>query len=77
MSCSSLKHRYDELKAQGISFQQAMELYLDVDSSITDHRAQMEELSTSGGYQDRIDHLQEHIRDGQQMLQELQSMSLQ
>lgn len=77
MSCSSIKHRFDELKNQGnLNFGEAINLYNDLEGSLDAHRLEIQELQKTGD-QNRISHLQQHIRDGEQMLSQLTSMSLQ
>lgn len=77
MSCSSLKHRFEQLKSQGnLDFPAAMSLYQDVDGSLDAHRIELQELQKQGD-QNRIQHLQEHIQDGENMLNQLNSMTLQ
>ena len=77
MSCSSLKHRFEQLKSQGnLNFSAAMSLYQDVEGSLDAHRIELQELQKQGD-QNRIQHLQEHIQDGENMLNQLNSMTLQ
>jgi hypothetical protein len=77
MSCSSIKHRFDQLKNQGgVNFYEAMNLYNDLQGSIDAHKLELQELQKTGD-QNRISHLQQHIKDGEQMLSELKSMILQ
>lgn len=77
MSCSSIKHRFDQLKKQGgINFKEAVNLYNDLQGSLDAHKMELQELQATGN-QNQISHLQQHIRDGEQMLSELQNMTLQ
>jgi len=77
MSCSSIKHRLDQLKNQGnLNFGEAVNLYNDLQGSIDAHKLELQELQKAGD-QSRISHLQDHIRDGEQMLSELKNMTLQ
>ena len=77
MSCSSIKHRFDNLKNQGgINFDEAVNLYDDLKGSLDAHNLELQELQKSGD-QGRISHLQQHINDGQQMLSEIKSLTLQ
>lgn len=76
MSCSSIKHRFDQLKNQGgVNFSEAVNLYNDLHGSIDAHKLELQELQKTGD-QNRIGHLQQHITDGEQMLTEIKSMSL-
>lgn len=76
MSCSSIKHRFDQMKSQGnVSFQETMSLYADLEGSLHAHRMELEELKRNGDQQ-RISHLNQHIQDGEQMLGEIQKMTL-
>ncbi|MDA8097757.1 MAG: hypothetical protein C4575_03155 [Desulforudis sp.] len=76
MSCPSLKHRFEEEHRKGISFERAVEIHQDVEGSVAAHRAELQELKNQGGEKERIDHLQEHIREGEELLQEIRSMKL-
>ena len=77
MSCSSIKHRFDQLKNQGVlNFNEAVSLYSDLQGSLDAHRLELQELQKTGD-QNRISHLQQHIKDGEQMMSQLTSMSLQ
>ncbi len=77
MSCPSLKHRFEEEQRKGISFERAVEIYNDVEGSVAAHRAELEELKTQGVEMQRINHLQEHIREGEELLKEIRRMKLQ
>lgn len=77
MSCSSIKHRFDQLKNQGgVNFNEAVNLFSDLQGSIDAHKLELQELEQTGD-QNRINHLQQHINDGEQMLSQLKSMTLQ
>lgn len=77
MSCSSIKHRFDTLKNQGgVDFNEAVSLFNDLKGSLDAHKMELQELK-QGGNQNQIQHLQSHIADGEQMLSELQQMTLQ
>lgn len=76
MSCSSIKHRFEHLKNQGgINFIEAAGLFDDLKGSIDAHKLELQELQKTGD-QNRINHLQQHINDGTQMLSQLKSMTL-
>lgn len=77
MSCSSIKHRFDKLKNQGgVDFNEAVNLFEDLKGSLDAHKIELQELQQAGD-QNQIQHLQSHITDGEQMLSELQKMTLQ
>ncbi len=76
MSCSSIKHRFDQLKnQQGVNFTEAVNLFNDLQGSLDAHNLELQELQKTGD-QNRINHLQQHISDGQQMLSEIKAMTL-
>lgn len=76
MSCSSVKHRFEEERKQGLTFQRAMELYQDVDGSVAAHRTELDELNRTNKDQHEIDHLRQHIAEGEKLLDEMKSMKL-
>ncbi|MFZ5634097.1 MAG: hypothetical protein ACOY40_14740 [Bacillota bacterium] len=76
MSCSSLKHRFDEQMKAGISFEQAMEIYQDVEGSLAAHRAELADLQKNPARQHDIDHLKEHIGEGENLMRQIKSMKL-
>ncbi|MFZ5651028.1 MAG: hypothetical protein ACOY4I_09245 [Bacillota bacterium] len=76
MSCSSLKHRFDERMKTGISFEQAMEIYQDVEGSLAAHRAELADLQKKPAQQHEIDHLKEHVTEGETLLRQIKSMKL-
>lgn len=76
MSCSSLKHRFDEQMKAGISFEQAMEIYQDVEGSLAAHRAELADLQNNPTQQHDIDHLREHIAEGETLLRQIKSIKL-
>lgn len=76
MSCSSVRHRFEEERKQGLIFQRAMELYQDVDGSVAAHRTELDELMRTNKEQHEIDHLRQHIAEGEKLLSELRSMKL-
>lgn len=76
MSCSSIKHRYEQMKGQGaIHFKDAMNLYSDLKGSLDAHNMEIKELQKSND-QTSIQHLQNHIADGNRLLSELENMTL-
>ncbi|CEP66360.1 Uncharacterized [Moorella glycerini] len=76
MSCSSLRHRFEEERVRGISFQRAMDIYREVEGSVAAHKVELEELRRTNADPSRINHLQEHINDGEKLLQEIKSLHL-
>lgn len=76
MSCSSVKHRFEEERKQGLTFQRAMELYQDVDGSVAAHRTELDELMRANKDRHEIEHLRQHIAEGEKLLNELKSMRL-
>ena len=76
MSCSSIKHRFDQLKNQGsLNFNEVVNLFDDLKGSLDVHRLELEELKKTSD-QNRINHLQQHISDGEQMMSQLTSMTV-
>lgn len=76
MSCSSIKHRFDQLQASGgVDFNAAIALYNDLKGSLDAHKLELTELQRAGDAS-QISHLQQHITDGEAMLTSLQKMSL-
>ncbi|KKM09537.1 hypothetical protein SY88_18185 [Clostridiales bacterium PH28_bin88] len=76
MSCTSMRHRFEEEKQRGLTFAKAMEIFQDVDGSVAAHKNELEELRRSNVNPGEIHHLQEHIADGESLLQEISSMRL-
>lgn len=76
MSCGSVKHRFEEQMKDGIDFRKAMEIYQDVEGSIAAHRTELQELQKTNGSRHEIDHLNEHIREGESLLQKIKGMKL-
>lgn len=76
MSCKSLKHRFDEERKKGLTFARTLEIYQDVEGSVAAHRTELEELIRSQADQDKIRHLQEHITEGERLIQEIQQLHL-
>jgi hypothetical protein len=76
LSCGSLKHRFEEKMRNGISFEKAMEIYQDVEGSIAAHRAELTDLQKVNASQDEINHLKEHIAEGESLIQQIKSMKL-
>lgn len=76
MSCSSVKHRFEEERKKGLTFQRAMELYQDVDGSVAAHRTELDELTRTNADPHEIEHLRHHIAEGEKLLNELKNMKL-
>mgnify|MGYP000206356149 CR=1 FL=1 len=76
MSCSSVKHRFEEERQKGLTFQRAMELYQDVDGSVAAHRTELDELARTNKDPHEIEHLRQHIAEGEKLLNEMKNMKL-
>lgn len=76
MSCGSLKHRFNQQLKSGISFAQAVEVFQDVEGSVAAHRAELADLQKNNASQKDIDHLKEHIMEGESLIQQIKSMQL-
>ncbi len=76
MSCSTIKHRFEEERQKGLSFLQAMEFYKEAEGSVAAHKMEIEEIRRTNADPERIRHLQEHIADGERLLQEIKSLHL-
>ncbi|MDK2888918.1 hypothetical protein SAMN02745218_01837 [Desulfofundulus australicus DSM 11792] len=76
MSCSSIKHRFEEERQRGLSFERAMEMYRELEGSLAAHRLELEDLKRTNADPDRISHLQAHINDGEKLLKEMKQLHL-
>ena len=76
MSCGSVKHRFEEQVKKGINFEKAMEFYQDVEGSVAAHRVELAELQQNNTSSNEINHLKEHIREGESLLQRIKLMNL-
>jgi hypothetical protein len=76
MSCSALRHRFEQEKQGGITFERALEVFTDVEGSVSAHRVEMEELRRRGVASEQIRHLEAHIADGERLLDEIKSLRL-
>lgn len=76
MSCSSVKHRFEEERKKGLTFQRAMELYQDVDGSVAAHRTELDELTLANRDPHEIEHLRQHIAEGEKLINEMRNMKL-
>ena len=76
MSCGSLKHRFEEQMADGISFEKAMEIYQDAEGSVAAHRAEIADLQKGNASPHEINHLKEHISEGESLISQIKSMKL-
>ncbi|MDI6906953.1 MAG: hypothetical protein QMC81_05630 [Thermoanaerobacterales bacterium] len=74
MSCSSLKHRFEEERQKGLSFKRAMEIYQEARGSVAAHETELEELRRAGAEASRVDHLREHLNDGKALLREIEGL---
>ncbi|MDT3701049.1 MAG: hypothetical protein RO469_16715 [Thermincola sp.] len=76
MSCTSIRHRFDQLKDQGgVNFDEAVGLYDDLKGSLDAHKFELQEIQETGD-KDQMFQLQQHIVDGEAMLTELKNMTL-
>jgi len=76
MSCSSIKHRFEEERRKGLTFGRAMEMYREVEGSVAAHRMELQDLQRNNADPARINHLQAHINDGERLIQEISSLQL-
>ncbi len=76
MSCTTLRHRFDDERKKGLTFARALEIYQDVEGSVAAHRAEIEELIRGQTDPEQIRHLQEHITEGEQLIQEIHQLHL-
>lgn len=76
MSCTSLRHRFNEERKRGLSFTKAVDIYQDLQESIEAHKAELEELIRGQADHEKIRHLQEHITEGEKLLHEIQQLHL-
>ena len=76
MSCPSMKHRFEEERQKGITFEKAMEIYQDVDGSVAAHKTELAEIMKANKDQAEINHLRGHIVEGENLLQEIKSLHL-
>lgn len=76
MSCSSLKHRFEEERKNGLTFERAMQIYHDVEGSIAAHKTELNELATTGKDREEIEHLRRHISEGEKLIAEIKSLHM-
>lgn len=76
MSCKSMRHRFEEERRKGLDFEKAMEMYRDVEGSIRAHKIELQELQRANQDPKEISHLQEHINEGEKLLQEIRSLQV-
>lgn len=74
MSCTSLKHVFDQEKDNGLTFKRALEIYNEARGSVAAHKAELAELRRQNADPERISHLQAHITDGEKLLHEIESL---
>ncbi|PKM79037.1 MAG: hypothetical protein CVU88_07875 [Firmicutes bacterium HGW-Firmicutes-13] len=74
MSCKSMHHRFEEEKRKGLDFEKAIEMYRDVEGSIRAHKIELQELQHAKQEPEEISHLQEHITEGEKLLQEIKTL---
>ena len=76
LSCSSIKQQYEQLRNQGnLTIEKAVHLYNDVQGSLDAHRLELKGLQKKGD-SDQIEHLQQHIAEGEAFLSELKNTTV-
>ncbi len=76
MSCSAVRHRFENERKKGLTFAKALEIYRDVDGSVSAHRMELTELERKGDHQ-AAEHLKQHIAEGEALINEIRQMRLQ
>ncbi len=76
MSCSSIKRHFEEERQRGLHFERVIELHHELEGSLAAHRLELEDLKQTNADPSRITHLQAHINDGDQLLQEIKQLHL-
>jgi len=76
MSCSSIKHRFEEERQGGLPFERAMEMYRELEGSLAAHRLELEDLRQTNADPQRVAHLQAHLNDGEKLLREMKQLHL-
>lgn len=76
MSCSAVRHRFEDEKKKGLTFEKALEIYHDVDGSVSAHRMELPELERAGDRK-AVKDLKEHIAEGEALIKEIRQMRLQ
>ncbi|WP_334110002.1 hypothetical protein [Thermodesulfitimonas autotrophica] len=76
MSCAALRHRFEEERARGLTFERALAFYTDVEGSVSAHRVELEELRRKNASPEEIRHLEEHIAAGERLLSEIKGLRL-
>lgn len=76
MSCSAVRHKFEAEKERGLTFERALEFFNDVEGSISAHRVELEELHHKNAAPEEIQHLKEHIADGERLLSEIRKLRL-
>lgn len=77
MSYASLRHRFKEEQRKSITFEKMVEIFHNVEGSVAAHRTEPDELKARGVDKTQIEHLQEHIREGEELLREIRGMHIQ
>lgn len=75
MSCAAVRHRFEAEKNKGLTFARALEIYREVDGAVAAHRVELDELKKAGNTA-AAKHLEEHIAEGEKLLQEIKRMTL-
>lgn len=75
MSCHSLRQRYEKEKKEGaLNYEVISEIYQDLEGSVAAHKLEVEDLTKGKGDPQQIQHLQEHIAEGEGLLEEIQQL---
>jgi|Deesub1362A_J573_1020465.scaffolds.fasta_scaffold00120_84 hypothetical protein len=75
MSCAAVRQQFEAEVKKGLTFERALEIYREVDGSVSAHRVELAELKRAGD-SEATKHLEEHIAEGEQLLQEIRRMKL-
>lgn len=76
MSCSAMRHKFEAEKQQGLTFERALEFFNDLEGSVSAHRVELEELRRKNAAPEEIRHLENHIADGERLLNEMKQLRL-
>lgn len=76
MSCSAMRHKFEMEKERGLTFEQALDFFNDVEGSVSAHRVELEELRRKNASPEEIRHLENHISDGERLLNEIRQLRL-
>lgn len=76
MSCSAMRHKFEEERKHGLTFARALAFYTDVEGSVSAHRVELEELRRKNAPPEEIRQLEEHIAAGEELLTEIRNLRL-